>query len=121
MPPDVAIHVRDLRKDYGPHQAVRGISFDVQRGEVFGLLGPNGAGKTTIVEILEGYRTRTAGEVTVLGADPEADDAGMRDRIGIVLQESGIDPALTVREAIEIYGAAYSRRRPTAELIELVG
>ena len=79
---------------------------------MFGLLGPNGAGKTTIVEILEGYRTRTAGEVSVLGTDPERDGGRMRDRIGIVLQETGIDPDLTVREAVEIYGAAYSRRLP---------
>ena len=103
------------------HEAVAGVDFAIPRGTVFGLLGPNGAGKTTIVEILEGYRTRTAGEVEVLGSDPQDDRSEMRDRIGIVLQESGIDPDLTVRESIEIYGAAYSRRRPTDELLDLVG
>ena len=118
---DPVVRVHGLRKSYGDHEAVAGVDFAIPRGTVFGLLGPNGAGKTTIVEILEGYRTRTAGEVSVLGADPEDDDSRMRDRIGIVLQESGIDPDLTVREALEIYGAAYSRRRPTAELLELVG
>jgi ABC-2 type transport system ATP-binding protein len=85
MPADVAIEVEDLRKDYGPHQAVRGISFTVRRGEVFGLLGPNGAGKTTTVEILEGFRERTHGRVAVLGMDP-GERAGMpRKRGGILL------------------------------------
>jgi ABC-2 type transport system ATP-binding protein len=88
---------------------------------VFGLLGPNGAGKTTIVEILEGYRTRGDGEVAVLGADPEDDGSGIRDRIGIVLQESGIEPDLTVGEAVDLYGAAYSRWRPSDEVIALAG
>ncbi len=114
------VRVSGLRKSYGDHEAVRGIDFEIPRGTVFGLLGPNGAGKTTIVEILEGYRTRSGGEVSVLGCDPEDDDSQMRDRIGIVLQESGVDSDLTVREAIEIYGAAYSRRRATDEVIELV-
>jgi ABC-2 type transport system ATP-binding protein len=118
---DPVVRVHGLRKSYDGHEAVAGVDFSIPRGTVFGLLGPNGAGKTTIVEILEGYRTRTAGDVSVLGCDPEGDDARMRDRIGIVLQESGIDPDLTAREAIEIYGAAYSRRRPTEELLELVG
>ena len=118
---DPVVRVRGLRKSYGDHEAVAGVDFEIPRGTVFGLLGPNGAGKTTIVEILEGYRTRTAGEVEVLGSDPRTTAHEMRDRIGIVLQESGIDPDLTVREAIEIYGAAYSRRRPTDELLDLVG
>jgi ABC-2 type transport system ATP-binding protein len=118
---DPVVRVRGLRKSYDGHEAVAGVDFSIPRGTVFGLLGPNGAGKTTIVEILEGYRTRTAGEVSVLGSDPQDDGTRMRDRIGIVLQESGIDQDLTVREALEIYGAAYSRRRPTDELIELVG
>ena len=118
---DPVVRVHGLRKSYGDHEAVAGVDFAIPRGTVFGLLGPNGAGKTTIVEILEGYRTRSGGEVSVLGSDPERDDSRMRDRIGIVLQESGVDPDLTVREAIEIYGAAYSRRRPTDELVELVG
>jgi ABC-2 type transport system ATP-binding protein len=115
------VRVRDLRKSYNGYEAVAGVDFDIPRGTVFGLLGPNGAGKTTIVEILDGYRTRSAGDVSVLGVDPEDDDSRMRDRIGIVLQESGIDPDLTVREAIEAYGAAYSRRRPTDDLLALVG
>jgi ABC-2 type transport system ATP-binding protein len=118
---DLVVRVRGLRKSYGDHEAVKGVDFEILRGTVFGLLGPNGAGKTTIVEILEGYRTRSAGEVSVLGADPERDDVGLRDRIGIVLQESGIEPDLTVREAIDLYGAAYSRRRPTDEVAALVG
>ncbi len=118
---DPVVRVHGLRKSYGDHEAVAGVDFAIPRGTVFGLLGPNGAGKTTIVEILEGYRTRSSGEVSVLGSDPETDDPRMRDRIGIVLQESGVDPDLTVREVIEIYGAAYSRRRPTDELVELVG
>jgi ABC-2 type transport system ATP-binding protein len=121
MASDVVVAVRGLRKSYGDHEAVRGVDFEIARGTVFGLLGPNGAGKTTIVEILEGYRTRSAGEVSVLGADPEHDEIGLRDRIGIVLQESGIEPDLTVREAVELYGAAYARRRPADEMVALVG
>jgi ABC-2 type transport system ATP-binding protein len=115
------VEVRGLRKVYGEHEAVCGIDFDIPRGSVFGLLGPNGAGKTTTVEILEGYRTRSGGEVSVLGHDPEKGDWELRDRIGIVLQESGVDLDLTIREAIETYGAAYSRKRPTDEVIDLVG
>ena len=115
-----AVRVSGLRKSYGDHEAVRGIDFEIPHGTVFGLLGPNGAGKTTIVEILEGYRTRTAGSVEVLGSDPESGASRFRDRIGIVLQESGIDEDLSVREAVEIYGAAYSRRRPTDEVVEMV-
>jgi ABC-2 type transport system ATP-binding protein len=121
MTADVVIRVAGLRKSYGDNEAVRGVSFEIPRGTVFGLLGPNGAGKTTIVEILEGYRTRSDGEVSVLGSDPERDDTDLRDRIGIVLQESGIELDLTVREAVELYGAAYSRRRPTDEVVALVG
>jgi ABC-2 type transport system ATP-binding protein len=118
---DSVVRVRGLRKSYGDHEAVGGVDFEIRRGTVFGLLGPNGAGKTTIVEILEGYRTRSAGEVSVLGTDPEDDEVGLRDRIGIVLQESGIESDLTVREAVDLYGAAYSRRRPTDEVVALVG
>src|SRR3954462_5012587 len=121
MPPDVAIHVRDLRKDYGPHQAVRGISFDVQRGEVYGLLGPNGAGKTTTVEILEGYRARSAGEVSVLGLDPGERPAALRERVGIVLQSCGFYPHLTVREAVEHWASLYPAPREPAEVLSLVG
>lgn len=116
----VAIEVRDLVKHYGAVRAVDGVSFDVAEGEVFALLGPNGAGKSTTVEILEGHRLRGGGEVRVLGADPGRAGRGFRDRIGIVLQSAGIDRELTVREVLDFYGAAYSRRRDTDELIELV-
>ncbi|MCY4665966.1 MAG: ABC transporter ATP-binding protein [Acidimicrobiaceae bacterium] len=115
-----AVAVSELVKDYGALRAVDGVSFEVEQGEVFALLGPNGAGKSTIVEILEGHRTRTSGTVQVLDTDPASAGASFRDRIGIVLQSSGIDPELTAREAIDFYGAAYSRQVPTDELIELV-
>ncbi|HJS96896.1 MAG TPA: ABC transporter ATP-binding protein [Solirubrobacteraceae bacterium] len=116
----LAIEVRDLRKSYGEIEAVRGVSFEVMRGEVFCLLGPNGAGKTTTVEILEGYRERTAGEARVLGMDPLRGQRELRDRVGIVLQQSGVQTDLTVAELIEMYSRYYSRRRPVDELIELV-
>jgi ABC-2 type transport system ATP-binding protein len=115
-----AIEVRDLRKSYGSVEAVRGITFDVARGEVFCLLGPNGAGKTSVVEILEGYRVRSAGDVQVLGMDPAAGTRALRERVGIVLQQSGVQGDLTVAELIEMYGRYYARRRPVNELIELV-
>ncbi len=118
---ELAIEVNDLRKSYGELEAVRGVSFSVRRGEVFGLLGPNGAGKTTTVEILEGYRERTAGEVVVLGYDPADRDRGLRERVGIVLQSSGFYPRATVREAVEHFGAAYPRPRDPDETIALVG
>jgi ABC-2 type transport system ATP-binding protein len=116
----LAIEVRDLRKSYGEVEAVREVSFEVMRGEVFCLLGPNGAGKTTTVEILEGYRERTAGETRVLGMDPARGQRELRERVGIVLQQSGVQSDLTVAELIEMYGRYYSRRRPVDELIELV-
>jgi ABC-2 type transport system ATP-binding protein len=116
----LAIEVRDLRKSYGEVEAVRGVSFEVLRGEVFCLLGPNGAGKTTTVEILEGYRSRTAGGALVLGMDPARSERELRDRVGIVLQQSGVQNDLTVAELIEMYGRYYTRRRPVDELIELV-
>ena len=115
------IEVGDLRKSYGAVEAVRGVTFHVDRGEVFALLGPNGAGKTTTTEILEGYRRPTAGEVTVLGADPEKGGTHLKERIGIVLQSSGVDPFLTVRETVEMYGGYYPTPRPTLEVIEVVG
>jgi ABC-2 type transport system ATP-binding protein len=115
-----AIEVRDLRRSYGEVEAVRGISFEVARGEVFCLLGPNGAGKTTTVEILEGYRSRSAGDARVLGIDPASGSRELRDRMGIVLQNCGVQSELTVAELIEMYGRYYSRRRPVEELIELV-
>jgi ABC-2 type transport system ATP-binding protein len=119
-PPGLAIEVRDLRKSYGHLEAVRGITFEVARGEVFCLLGPNGAGKTTVVEILEGYRTRNGGQVRVLGVDPARGTRELREQVGIVLQQCGVQNDLTVAELIEMYGRYYSRRRPVDELIELV-
>src|SRR3954449_3838079 len=107
-----AIEVRGLRKCYGDRTAVRGIDLDVRRGEIFAFLGPNGAGKTTTVEILEGFRPRSQGEVSVLGVDPAEGTRAWRDRIGIVLQESAPDPGLTVHESLELYAGYYSRPRP---------
>ena len=97
---EAAISVRGLRKSYGEHEAVRGIDFEVAAGEVFGFLGPNGAGKTTTIEILEGYRERSGGEVAVLGVDPGEPTRAWRSRVGLVLQECELDPLLTVREAV---------------------
>jgi ABC-2 type transport system ATP-binding protein len=116
-----AISVRGLRKAYGGLEAVRGVDFDIAQGEVFGLLGPNGAGKTTTVEILEGYRTRDAGEVTVLGHDPQRPGPEFRERIGVVLQQSELWPTLTVRETHKVFAGYYERSRDVDEVIELVG
>ena len=118
---DLAIEVRDLRKSYGEVEAVRGISFAVERGEVYGLLGPNGAGKTTTVEILEGHRERTGGDVAVLGHDPEERDPRLQQRVGIVLQSCGFYPRVTVREAVEHFSHIYPRPRDPGETIDLVG
>jgi ABC-2 type transport system ATP-binding protein len=115
------ISVRGLRKSYGRLEAVRGVDLEVARGEVFAFLGPNGAGKTTTVEILEGYRQRNGGEVSVLGGDPARPDREWRERVGIVLQSCNLQPELTVREAIELYAGYYRRSRPVDETIELVG
>ncbi len=115
------IEVSDLRKSYGNVDALRGISFSVERGQVFGLLGPNGAGKTTTVEILEGYRRRSGGEVRVLGQDPEQRDRGLQERVGIVLQSCGFYTRATVREAVEHFAKAYPKPRNPAETIALVG
>src|SRR5438067_6992659 len=115
-----AIEVHELHKRYGGLEAVRGISFEVAEGEVFCLLGPNGAGKSTTTEILEGYRSRSGGAVSVLGHDPERGERAFRERLGIVLQECGIQPSLSVAELLEMYGRYYPRRRPVDELIELV-
>ncbi len=119
--PDPVISIRGLRKSYGDFEAVRGIDLEVRAGEVFAFLGPNGAGKTTTVEILEGYRKRSGGEVSVLGEDPEHADRAWRERIGIVLQSCRLDPYLTVRESLELYAGYYSAPRSVAETIELVG
>jgi ABC-2 type transport system ATP-binding protein len=121
MPADIAIEVEDLRKAYGSHQAVRGISFTVRRGEVFGLLGPNGAGKTTTVEILEGFRRRSYGSVAVLGMDPGPRPVALRERIGIVLQSSGLYRHLTVREAVGHWAGFYDAPRDVEETIALTG
>ena len=115
------IDVRGLHKAYGDVEAVRGIDLHVERGEVFALLGPNGAGKTTTVEILEGYRERTAGEVAVLGSDPARGGVELKRRIGIVLQSTGVDPYLTVRETIDLYAGYYPSPRNVDEVIDLVG
>ena len=106
---------------YGSTEAVRGIDLEVNRGEVFAFLGPNGAGKTTTVEILEGYRRRTAGEVTVLGEDPQRAGREWRERIGIVLQSGRLDPYLTVRESLDLYAGYFRNPRPTADVIALIG
>ena len=116
-----AIVVDGLRKSYGAVEAVRGVSFVVEEGEVFGLLGPNGAGKTTTIEILEGYRKRDAGEVTVLGIDPHTGGRKLRERVGLVLQEAAVPPMLSVIELVELYRGYYPAPRPAAEIIELVG
>jgi ABC-2 type transport system ATP-binding protein len=118
---DSVISVRGLRKRYGALEAVCGIDLEVQRGEVFAFLGPNGAGKTTTVEILEGYRERDGGEVSVLGEDPQRAGGEWRERIGIVLQSCRLDPYLTVRESLELYAGYYRAPRPIEETIELVG
>ncbi|HEX5763009.1 MAG TPA: ABC transporter ATP-binding protein [Solirubrobacterales bacterium] len=115
------ISVRGLRKRYGELEAVRGIDLEVRRGEVFAFLGPNGAGKTTTVEILEGYRERDGGEVSVLGEDPQRAGGEWRERIGIVLQTCRLDPYLTVRESLELYAGYYRAPRPIDETLELVG
>jgi ABC-2 type transport system ATP-binding protein len=119
--PDSVISIRGLRKSYGEVEAVRGIDLDVRVGEVFAFLGPNGAGKTTTVEILEGYRKRDAGEVSVLGEDPERAGREWRQRIGIVLQGGRLEPYLTVAESLELYAGYYRSPRPVEEVIEAVG
>ena len=116
-----AIVASDLHKSYDGVEALRGVSFEVQAGEVFGLLGPNGAGKTTAVEILEGYRTRDSGEVTVLGHDPAAAPRALRERIGVVLQQSEFTPLLTVREVHRLFAGYYEQPRDVDDVIRLVG
>jgi ABC-2 type transport system ATP-binding protein len=116
-----AIAVDGLRKRYDDHEAVRGIDFEVARGEVFGLLGPNGAGKTTTVEILEGYRSRSAGSVRVLGLDPAERSSALRERVGIVLQSCGVYAHLTAREALDHWASLYPAPRAVDEVLALAG
>jgi ABC-2 type transport system ATP-binding protein len=116
-----AIRVSDLRKSYDGVAALRGVSFEVAEGEVFGLLGPNGAGKTTTVEILEGYRRRDAGEVSVLGHDPDGAPRALRELVGVVLQHSELSPLLTVRETHRLFAGYYAHPRDVDEVIALVG
>lgn len=115
------ISIRNLRKSYGSEEVLHGIDLEIERGEIFALLGPNGAGKTTTVEILEGYRNRDGGEVSVLGIDPEKATMQWRDSIGIVLQDSADFPDLTVRETISHFRHYYSRARDVEHLIDAVG
>jgi ABC-2 type transport system ATP-binding protein len=119
--PEPVISIRGLRKSYGDREAVRGIDLEVLPGEVFAFLGPNGAGKTTTVEILEGYRKRSGGEVSVLGEDPQRAGRQWRERIGIVLQSGRLDPYLTVRESLGLYAGYFQAPRPIDEVIALVG
>ena len=116
-----AIEIEDLHKSYGDVEAVRGIDLTVETGSCFALLGPNGAGKTTTVEIMEGHRERTSGRVSVLGHDPGRNDREFKERIGIVLQETGVERFLTVAETIEMYRSYYPDPRPVDEVIEVVG
>jgi ABC-2 type transport system ATP-binding protein len=119
--PAPVIVAHGLRKAYGSHVAVKDIDFEVQPGEIFGFLGTNGAGKTTTIEILEGYRSRTAGDVSVLGVDPAHATRAWRERIGLVLQESELDPLYTVRETVTMFASYYARPRAVDETVELVG
>src|SRR5881227_10314 len=118
MNPDAAIYVRGLRKSYDSFEAVKGIDFEVQTGEVFGLLGPNGAGKTSTVEILEGLRPRSGGEVKVLDFDPDRQKKQLKDRIGACLQATNLPDKITVREALDFFGSLYSRKADTDVLLK---
>ncbi|HMK62445.1 MAG TPA: ABC transporter ATP-binding protein [Acidimicrobiales bacterium] len=117
----LAVEVNGLTKSYGQLTAVAGIDFQIRSGEIFALLGPNGAGKTTTIEILEGYRSRDGGAVSVLGFDPGTHSDRLRSRIGIVLQSTGVDRYLTVAETVSMYSAYYPHPRPLQEILELVG
>jgi len=121
VPDEPVVEVQGLKKRYGSLEAVAGIDLEVRRGEIFAFLGPNGAGKTTTVEILEGFRRRSEGEVTVLGVDPSRGDTEWRNRVGAVLQESNPEPGLTVRECLELYAGYYERPRGIDETIALTG
>jgi ABC-2 type transport system ATP-binding protein len=116
-----AVTVSELRKSYGEVEAVRGISFEIASGEIFGLLGPNGAGKTTTVEILEGYRERDAGSITVLGVDPARAGDSWREQIGVVLQSSAMYQTLSVAESLALFAGYYQRPRDVDEVVQLIG
>jgi ABC-2 type transport system ATP-binding protein len=116
-----AVTAVGLHKSYGSYEALRGIDFEIQSGEVFGLLGPNGAGKTTTIEILEGYRRRDSGNVSVLGEDPEHAGLEWRERIGVVLQSGTLYQNLTVTESLELFAGYYEQPRDVDQVIELVG
>src|SRR6188508_1342019 len=116
-----AVVVSDLRKSYGDVAALRGVSFEIAAGEIFGLLGPNGAGKTTTVEILEGYRERDSGSVEVLGVDPARGDQAWRQRIGVVLQSSAMYQTLTVAESLSLFAGYFEHSRDVDEVVRLVG
>ncbi len=118
---DLVVTVTGLYKSYGAFEAVAGIDLEIRRGEIFAFLGPNGAGKTTTVEILEGFRERTAGQVSVLGIDPAEAGSAWRERIGIVLQESHPEPGLSVRECLSLFAGYYSKPRDIEETLALVG
>ena len=119
--PGVVVEVSQLRMSYDGFEAVRGVDLRVCAGEIFAFLGPNGAGKTTTVEILEGHRRRTGGEVRVLGADPQHADRRWRARVGVVLQTSRVEQELTVRECLDLYAGYYPAPRPVKDVIKLVG
>jgi ABC-2 type transport system ATP-binding protein len=116
-----AVAVRGLRKSYGDHEALKGVDFDIEPGEVFGLLGPNGAGKTTTIEILEGYRERDGGDVEVLGVDPQRAGRDWRNRLGVVLQSSSLYPGLTVHESLRVFAGYYRSPRDPDEVMRIVG
>jgi ABC-2 type transport system ATP-binding protein len=120
-PAEAAVRARGVRKRYGERTALGGVDLTIHRGEVLALLGPNGAGKTTLVEVLEGHRRADAGELDVLGFDPGRRERRFRERIGIVLQQEGLDQAFTVAEAIDLYGAAYPNPMPAGDALGLVG
>jgi ABC-2 type transport system ATP-binding protein len=116
-----AVTVTDLHKSYGTYEALRGIDFEIETGEVFGLLGPNGAGKTTTVEILEGYRRPDGGAVSVLGEDPQRAGVGWRERIGVVLQSGSMYQNLSVTENLELFAGYYQHPRDVVQVIDLIG
>src|SRR3984885_12110469 len=118
--PDISISVKNLKKDYGNFEAVKGISFDVYVGEIFGLLGPNGAGKTTTLEIIETLRDKTSGEITVDGFNIDTDAASIKKRIGVQLQAAGYYPNLNLSELIELFSGLYGINRSAAEMLEKV-